>query len=136
MAMSTFESNDLVNSMSSDADWTRRRAVEVHDETATKFLAEYGGKSIFDSPFRYGRQLIDRTWAHCVSQLPPGAQCLDIGCGVGAHMTRLLEQSFEVVGIEPSVEMRRLAEMNMPTEVVTDASALPLPPLAYSIAFV
>ena len=81
-----------MSSMSSDADWTRRRAVEVHDETDTKFLAEYGGKNVFDSPFRYGRELIDRSWAHCVSQLPPQGKCLDIGCGVGAHMAQLLEQ--------------------------------------------
>ena len=136
MAMPTFGSNDSVNSMSSDADWTRRRAVEVHDETATKFFAEYGAKSIFDSPFRYGRQLIDRSWAHCVSQLPAGAQCLDIGCGVGAHMARLLEQNFEVAGIEPSVEMRRLAGMNVPAELVTDGSVLQLPAPASSFDFV
>jgi SAM-dependent methyltransferase len=106
-----------VNSMSSDTDWERRRAVEVHNETAEKFFAEYGAKSIFDSPFRYGRQLIDHSWVHCVSLLPAGGRCPDIGCGVGAHMARLLEQDFEVVGIEPSVEMRRLAETNVPAEL-------------------
>jgi ubiquinone/menaquinone biosynthesis C-methylase UbiE len=122
--------------MSSDTDWTRRRAVEVHDETATKFFAEYGAKSTFDSPFRYGRQLIDRSWARCVSQLPAGGRCLDIGCGVGAHMARLLEQNFEVVGIEPSVEMRRLAKMSVPAELVTDGSVLQLPAPASSFDFV
>jgi SAM-dependent methyltransferase len=122
--------------MSSDADWTRRRAVEVHDETATKFLAEYSGKDIFDSPFRYGRQLIDRTWAHCVSQLPPRGKCLDVGCGVGAHMARLLEQGFEATGVEPSAEMRRLAKMNVPAELVADGSVLQLPAPASSFDFV
>src|SRR5262245_42183930 len=63
--------------MNSDEKWSRRRAIEVHDETADGFLAEYRGDNIFDSPFRYGRHLIDRVWARCVSQLPPAATCLD-----------------------------------------------------------
>ncbi len=119
-----------------DTDWTRRRAVEIHDETATKFLAEYSGKNIFESPFRYGRQLIDRAWAHCVSLLPPRANCLDIGCGVGAHMARLLEQGFDVTGIEPSSEMRRLAKMNVPAELVADGSVLQLQAPTRSFDFV
>jgi SAM-dependent methyltransferase len=122
--------------MSFDADWTRRRAVEVHDETATNFLAEYNGKNIFESPFRYGRQLIDRAWANCVSQLPLTASCLDVGCGVGAHMARLLEQGFDVTGIEPSIEMRRLAKMNVPPELVADGSVLQLLAPASSFDFV
>src|SRR5262249_26503895 len=77
--------------MNSDEKWSRRRAVEVHDETADGFFAEYRGNNIFDSPFRYGRHLINRAWTRCVSQLPPGATCLDIGCGVGAHMVPLLD---------------------------------------------
>ena len=80
--------------MSSDESWSRRRAVEVHDETAQAFVAEYGSGDIFDSPFRYGRHLIDRAWADCVSELPRGATCLDVGCGVGAYMTRLLDRGF------------------------------------------
>jgi 2-polyprenyl-3-methyl-5-hydroxy-6-metoxy-1,4-benzoquinol methylase len=44
-----------------------------------------------------------------VSELPKGAQCLDIGSGIGAYMTRLLKAGFEVQGIEPSPEMRKLA---------------------------
>jgi SAM-dependent methyltransferase len=122
--------------MNPDSDWTRRRAIEVHDETATKFLIEYGGKNVFESPFRYGRTLIDRTWAQCVSQLPARAKCLDVGCGVGAHMARLLNQGFEATGIEPSAEMRRLAKMNVPANLVSDGSVLELPATASSFDFV
>ena len=122
--------------MHSDEKWSRRRAIEVHDETADGFLAEYRGDDIFDSPFRYGRHLIDRVWARCVSQLPPGATCLDIGCGVGAHMARLLDQGFEVTGIEPSAEMRRLAAKNIPANLVSDGSVLQLPASGSSIDFV
>jgi SAM-dependent methyltransferase len=122
--------------MSYDVDWIRQRAIEVHDETAAKFVAEYTGRNIFDSPFRYGRQLIDRTWTHCVSRLPPRAKCLDVGCGVGAHMARLLEEGFEVSGIEPSGEMRRLAKMNVPAELVADGSVLQLSAPTASFDFV
>ena len=122
--------------MHSDEKWSRRRAIEVHDETADGFLAEYRGDNIFDSPFRYGRHLINRVWARCVSQLPPGATCLDIGCGVGAHMARLLDQGFKVTGIEPSAEMRRLAAKNIPANLVSDGSVLQLPASASSIDFV
>src|SRR5207245_8311079 len=113
--------------MNSDEKWSRRRAVEVHDETADGFFAEYRGDNIFDSPFRYGRHFIDRAWMRCVSQLPHGAACLDIGCGVGAYMGRLLDQGFEVTGIEPSAEMRRLAAKNLPADLVSDGSVLQLP---------
>src|SRR5215831_19285448 len=50
-------------------------------------------------------------------KLQTGATCLDIGCGVGAHMARLLDQGFEVTGIEPSAEMRRLAAKNIPADL-------------------
>ncbi|MGZ8388559.1 MAG: class I SAM-dependent methyltransferase [Rhodoplanes sp.] len=112
--------------MASDADWSRRRAVEVHDETAGMFAAEYGGDDVFDSPFRYGRHLIDRAWSQCVAELPEHATCLDIGCGVGVHMARLLAAGFNVTGIEPSAEMRRLAAEHVPAGLVSDGSVLNL----------
>jgi ubiquinone/menaquinone biosynthesis C-methylase UbiE len=112
--------------MSGVQDWSRRRAVEVHDETAGVFAAEYSGEDIFDSPFRYGRHLIDQAWAQCVSQLPPGARCLDIGCGLGVYIARLLAAGFDVTGIEPSSEMRRLASQNVPEERMRDGTVLQL----------
>jgi ubiquinone/menaquinone biosynthesis C-methylase UbiE len=122
--------------MSSEADWTRRRAVEVHDETAAEFFAEYGGGNVFDSAFRYGRHLVDRRWAECVSGLPPEAKCLDIGCGVGAHMACLLDRGLKVTGIEPSGEMRRLAAMKVPADLVSHGSVLQLPASDCSFDFV
>ena len=122
--------------MSSDESWSRRRAVEVHDETAQAFVAEYGSGDIFNSPFRYGRHLIDRAWADCVSELPRGATCLDVGCGVGAYMTRLLDRGFEVTGIEPSAQMRRLAAMSVRPDLVSDGSVLQLPVSSSTVDFV
>jgi 2-polyprenyl-3-methyl-5-hydroxy-6-metoxy-1,4-benzoquinol methylase len=112
--------------MEREADWSRRRAVEVHDETAGTFAAEYSSDDAFDSPFRYGRHLIDRAWAQCVAELPKHAKCLDIGCGVGVYMERLLALGFDVTGIEPSAEMRRLAAEHAPAALVSDGSVLEL----------
>jgi hypothetical protein len=64
--------------------WARKRAVDVHDETAGYFSAEYSSDNVYDSPFRYGRSLIDGRWKKAVDALPTGAQCLDIGSGIGA----------------------------------------------------
>jgi 2-polyprenyl-3-methyl-5-hydroxy-6-metoxy-1,4-benzoquinol methylase len=112
--------------MEREADWSRRRAVEVHDETAGTFAAEYSSDDALESPFRYGRHLIDRAWAQCVADLPKQAKCLDIGCGVGVYMERLLAAGFDVTGIEPSAEMRRLAAAHVPAERVSDGSVLEL----------
>ncbi|MGE4167683.1 MAG: class I SAM-dependent methyltransferase [Xanthobacteraceae bacterium] len=119
-----------------ETDWSRRRAVEVHDETAGMFAAEYGDDDVFGSPFRYGRHLVDQAWAQCVAELPSQAKCLDIGCGVGIYMARLLAAGFEVTGIEPSAEMRRLAAANVPAALVTDGSALELDAAEASTDFV
>jgi len=122
--------------MNPDENWSRRRAVEVHDETADGFFAEYRGDNIFDSPFRYGRHFIDRAWERCLSELPAGATCLDIGCGVGAYMARLLDRGFRATGIEPSAEMRRLAAQTVPADLVRDGSVLQLPAPNSSLDFV
>jgi SAM-dependent methyltransferase len=107
--------------------WARKRAVAVHDETADYFLAEYASDNVYDSPFRYGRSLIDELWTRAVAELPPGANCLDIGSGIGAYMERLLKADHNVRGIEPSAEMRKLARARVPEELVTDGSVTDLP---------
>ena len=108
-------------------DWARKRAVDVHDETADYFQAEYSSDNIYDSPFRYGRSLIDAEWLRVVEALAPGARCLDVGSGIGAYMARLLERGMEVQGIEPSAEMRKLALQRVPEGLVNDGSVTDLP---------
>ncbi|HSD93060.1 MAG TPA: methyltransferase domain-containing protein [Methyloceanibacter sp.] len=107
--------------------WARKRAVDVHDETAGYFLAEYASDNICDSPFRYGRSLIDAEWLRVVNGLPPKARCLDVGSGIGSYMARLLERGMEVQGIEPSAEMRKLALQRVPEGLVSDGSVTDLP---------
>lgn len=120
----------------SEADWSRRRAVDVHDETANIFASEYSSEEVFDSPFRYGRSLIDRAWTQCVAGLPARATCLDIGCGIGVYMARLLSAGHHVTGIEPSAEMRRLAAERVPAALVADGSVLDLKFETASLDFV
>jgi 2-polyprenyl-3-methyl-5-hydroxy-6-metoxy-1,4-benzoquinol methylase len=122
--------------MTSKVSWSRKRAIDVHDETARIFSEEYAGDNAYDSPFRYGRHLIDQAWARIVSELPKGAQCLDIGSGIGAYMARLLKAGFEVQGIEPSPEMRKLAAEHVPSSRVTDGSVLDLAAFRQSRDFI
>jgi SAM-dependent methyltransferase len=107
--------------------WARKRAVDVHDETAGYFSAEYSSDNIYDSPFRYGRFLIDAQWMRVVEGLRDAADCLDIGSGIGVYMARLIEAGFKVRGIEPSTEMRKLAGQRVPGHLVSDGSITDLP---------
>ena len=107
--------------------WARKRAIDVHDETAGYFSAEYASANVYNSPFRYGRSLIDELLRKVVDELPAGARCLDIGSGIGAYMARLLEAGMEVRGIEPSAEMRKLSAERVPEGLVSDGSVTDLP---------
>jgi SAM-dependent methyltransferase len=107
--------------------WTRKRAVDVHDETAGYFSAEYASDNLYNSPFRYGRALIDEQWSKAVGGLPTGAHCLDIGSGIGTYMARLLGAGFDVHGIEPSAEMRKRALELIPEQLVSNSSVTDLP---------
>ena len=107
--------------------WARKRAIDVHDETAGYFSAEYASDNVsrFCLPLR---PLADRrTWWKVVEGLPAGAHCLDIGSGIGAYMARLLEAGLQVRGIEPSGEMRKLARERVPEGLVSDGSVTDLP---------
>src|SRR4029079_5128256 len=116
--------------------WARKRAIDVHDETAGYFSAEYASDNVHDSAFRYGRSLIDELWWRVVEGLPAGAHCLDIGSGIGAYMARLLEADLQVRGIEPSGEMRKLAQERVPEGLVTDGSVTDLPAGDRTLAFI
>lgn len=48
---------------------------------------------------------LDKTCA-CI---PAGGRILDIGCGAGLHMAEFLARGFQVIGVEPSTQMRRMA---------------------------
>jgi putative AdoMet-dependent methyltransferase len=107
--------------------WARKRAIDVHNETAGYFSTEYASQDVYDSPFRYGRSLLDAQWQKVVANLPAGSNCLDVGSGIGVYMIRLIGAGFKVRGIEPSAEMRKLARRYVPEELVSDGSVIDLP---------
>ena len=58
-------------------------------------------------------QIIATQWV--IDRLPPGARVLDIGCGTGVPSAGMLaEAGLEVIGIDISTEMLRLARRAVP----------------------
>lgn len=49
-----------------------------------------------------------------VDMLPQGAKVLDAGCGVGAVCLPLLQKGFEVVGLDSSPNMLKIAKRKCP----------------------
>jgi ubiquinone/menaquinone biosynthesis C-methylase UbiE len=64
-----------------------------------------------------------------IQRLPKGAKVLDAGCGAGVPVTRILSQSFEVVGVDFSEEQIRLARELVPEAefICQDITALNFP---------
>jgi SAM-dependent methyltransferase len=63
------------------------------------------------------------------SELPEGARVLDLGCGPGFPVTRLLAERFDATGVDISGEQLRLARMQAPGArfVQADIAELTLP---------
>jgi ubiquinone/menaquinone biosynthesis C-methylase UbiE len=68
----------------------------------------------YDDAFPHkSAQIIATQWV--IDRLGPGARVLDIGCGTGVPTARMLTESgLDVVGIDVSPEMLRLARRNVP----------------------
>ncbi len=49
-----------------------------------------------------------------IRRLPPGARVLDAGCGAGVPVTRLLSQTFQVVGVDFAEAQIQLARQLVP----------------------
>ena len=61
---------------------------------------------------RVGKAHPELEWL--LTRLNDGASVLDIGCGAGVPVTRLLAERFRVTGVDASSEMIRLARANVP----------------------
>jgi len=109
--------------------WAQNKAVLIHNETADWFASQYDNKKQdrFSSSFSYGREQINTYLFKEISKLPKGAKILDIGCGTGDHIKHFIDSGFEVVGIEPSENMRKYAESKLPKGTVVNSSVLNLP---------
>lgn len=107
----------------------RLSAVAIHDQLAEQFSRHYeSAANHCDSAFLYGRKHVDSHWNQLLASVPRDASILDIGCGTGEYLKRLLDSDFlHVIGIEPSENMRSLAAARLPKETVRDGSVLDIP---------
>jgi SAM-dependent methyltransferase len=55
------------------------------------------------------------------ARLPPGARVLELGCGPGVPVARMLSRRFAVVGVDISQQMVRLARLNASRAVFLQA---------------
>jgi ubiquinone/menaquinone biosynthesis C-methylase UbiE len=109
--------------------WARESAISIHDQTADRFAWTYKIEAVQGSAlaFRYGRTQIEVHFDRQVAALPPTAKILDVGCGIGHQMQGLRSKGFEVCGVEPSENMRKIARTRLPDAAVRDGSVLDLP---------
>jgi len=112
----------------STKNWALDTAVSVHNENADWFSEQYQkSKDRYASEFIYGRKKMDFYFERELKKLPKGAKILDVGCGTGHQMSDLLQQGFEVLGIEPADNMRAYAQSHLSDKAVLNASVKKLP---------
>lgn len=94
----------------------RDRAIAHHNKTATYIDSEYQkmAEDYFVSAFGYGRKKLEVLLDETVQDLPKGSSILDIGSGTGEQLKRCRQLGFNVAGIEPSAEMRNIAQKHNP----------------------
>jgi SAM-dependent methyltransferase len=87
--------------------------------------AEWAGRTRTDERERYTAVLLHA--------LPPGAQVLELGCGVGVPTTQRLAQRFAVTGVDVSAQHIARARRNVPaaTFIQADMAALDFPPASF-----
>ena len=88
------------------------------------------------SAFAYGRNKLDVLLNETVQYLPEGSTVLDIGCGTGKHLNWYGQSGFKATGLEPSPEMRAIAQRYNPGANILDGTADALPFSDQSFDFV
>jgi ubiquinone/menaquinone biosynthesis C-methylase UbiE len=113
------------------------RAVEIHTEQAGQFEQRY--RALAEDPYRstftYGRKKIEQLLDRELARFGRGARALDVGCGTGFNVGRLLQRGFSVTGVEPSVGMRERAIRDNPDAKILagDIRALPFVDASFDI---
>ncbi len=109
--------------------WARQAAVQAHHQGAAQLDQAYQVQATQGDAlaFRYGRAQIDIHFNRQIAALPLSAKILDVGCGPGHYMRRLRDKGFEVFGVEPAENMRKIARSRLPAETIREGSALDLP---------
>jgi ubiquinone/menaquinone biosynthesis C-methylase UbiE len=122
-------SDDKLHLVPINPELQKARAVELHGQETHKFESWYRqyDVDVYTSTFTYGRKKIEELIQPIIGSLPPGSRALDVGCGTGFNLVKLRESGFEVVGIEPSAEMRSLAQSKADDIPITDGDIERLP---------
>jgi ubiquinone/menaquinone biosynthesis C-methylase UbiE len=105
-------------------DTSKRASAETYDE-ASDIYDTYEGLFF---PYLFGRirELIEHDF---IPSLPAGAKVLDIGCGTGQQTMLFKKKGFEVLGIDISQGLVRVANKKLGENIcmVSDACHLPFP---------
>jgi SAM-dependent methyltransferase len=104
-------------------------AVTLHDEQAGLFQRRYTSlaRDPYSSTFNYGRKKIQALLIDQLAELESQSRVVDVGCGTGFDIWRLNAMGFKVTGIEPSHEMRTIAQEDNPTSTILPGDARNLP---------
>jgi SAM-dependent methyltransferase len=104
-------------------------AVRIHTAQAGQFEERYRALAHdpYLSTFTYGRKKIERLLESELERFRPGARALDVGCGTGFNVGRLLDRGFSVTGVEPSPGMRERAVRDNPRAAILDGDIRDLP---------
>ncbi len=90
-----------------------QEAIDKHNELAESFFVTGHGAldrgQFFSEPFTYGRWRIRRQLEAVLPRDGRGLRLLDVGCGTGEELSICRRHGYEVAGLEPAAEMRRLA---------------------------
>ncbi len=90
-------------------------------------------KSIFARIYNCVRKInIRQKFNNSVGDLPQG-KILDIGCGVGEFLNFCKNKGWEITGIEPSEEARKIAEKKLDTKIFTPQQIEELPRQQYDV---
>lgn len=119
---------------------TTQQAIQRHDIDAPYFQNVYNKKvnelSKKETVFLLGRKFVLNELEIVLKGLPKGSKVLDIGCGT-AHLTHWIKsKGFDIIGLEPSVEMRNFALTNFNDIKIVDGVGTNLPFANASFDFV
>lgn len=117
----------------------RQKAITKHDKEAGLFDRKYSlfKKDPYVSAFAYSRSKIEALLRKYLQVLPLGSEVLDIGCGTGEQLKICSQFGLKVVGIEPAIQMRLIAQRNNIGVAISDGSIadLPFPDKTFDFVF-
>ncbi len=115
----------------------RARAIREHHETAGLFDSFYKtmAQDYHSNCFTYGRQKINDVLDALFQDVPSGGRVLDVGCGTGEQLRYFQQRGYAVDGVEPAVDMRKLACDHNPAVNIVEglATALPFPDRTFDV---